>query len=856
MNIASNKKGLLLLALAALLALIAIVRSLAPEPAAMEEISDPGVEELTQIYGSVDASDGSGEGSAEVPATEGEPGIGGQVVQPTGEPARGAAVSATSMDGRVHEAVADSGGMFHFYDLDVDQRYVIEASQLGYGPAIAIGVAVGQTEVRLVLESGREVEGLVTHRDEPVPHAVVHLGGPGTFPQRSVVADSSGRFTVSGLRPGAYEVIATAEGYGSGFGGRMAIDDPEGETLRLDIPVYTTPTTTISVVDSLTSEPVAVAVIAIADGPLHVLSLHEVAEGGVTDVNFLPRGDYFVRVRSPGYLPYEGTVSVSGSGGDLVLPLSRGATIRGSVADTVGNPISHASLTAVVVTTEGARWELRRTHFDDFHRLVRPDGTPFWWSESVFYTDETGRFELSGLPAGAARITVMKSGWATVASNEIRLDPDRVFEPLNLTMEAGRRLRGRVEDGAGGAVSGAFVSARPERVPAWASPVGLTTPRNGVFEIEDLPESVILAVRHPEFAATEVRLEIPETGLDDVIVRLSGEQLPAVRGRLYTSQGAPAVGALIWLMEGESQLPACQATVGADAWFTATHCTAQPERLIASYPDHAPLVAELTDAIEPQDWELPLGGELEILSQRTPVVADVIPSWPLPPAHWHRPQLSLDGWSRDLVRHVPAGSYQVRCTADGHEEGEITVAVQEGERTEAVCPALSRMVEFPIYVVDPQGARVGGAVVFVDRTDPPIRTISDENGRVMVRSRPGIWLDGEAMHEEWGRGYLRFFAHYEEQTNPPRIELGDPIGGDEPEALAEELTAWGVSVVPDGRSLLLESVADQTPAAAVGLRRLDHLLWARPVTEFRYSIGVRRNGELLTFELVREPDGE
>ena len=844
------------MALLALLALIVMVQTLAPDPAVMEEISDPGVEELSQIYGSQDATDGSAEGLAEVPPPIGDPGISGQVVVPSGEPAEGASISATAMDGSVFEAVSDEGGMFHFYDLPADERFVVEASQIGYGPAIAIGVSVGQTQVRLVLESGREVEGLVTHRDEPVPYAVVHLGGPGTFPQRSVVADSAGRFTLAGLRPGSYELIATADGYGSGFGGRMTIDDPEGESLRLDIPVYETPTTSVTVVDAVTEEPVALAVVTVAAGPLYVLSLHKMADGGVTEFNFLPRGEYFVRVRSPGYLPFEEPVSFSGSGGEIVLPLSRGATVRGSVNDTVGNPIPHASLTAVVVSPEGARWELRRTHFDDFHRLVRPDGTPFWWSESIFYTDASGAFELSGLPAGATRVTAMKRGWATVASNELQLEENAIFEPLNLTMEAGRRLRGRVEDGSGGAVSGAYVSARPERVPEWASPVGLTTPRNGIFEMEDLPGTVVLSVRHPDFAATEVRLEIPDTGLDDVIVRLGGEQLPTVRGRLFTSRGAPAVGALIWLMEGESELPACQATVGADAWFTATHCTASPERLIASYPEHAPLVAELTDAAEPQDWELPLGGELEILSQRTPVVADVAPNWPLPPAHWHRPQLSLDGWSRDLVRHVPAGDYHVRCTADGHEEGEVVVTVREGERSEAVCPALSRMVEFPLYVVDPQGARVSGAVVFIDRTDPPIRTLSDENGRVVVRSRPGVWLDGEAMHEEWGRGYLRFFAHYEEQTDPPRIELGEPIGGDDPEALRTELNEWGVSVVPDGRALLVESVADDSSAAAIGLRRLDHVLWARPVTEFRYSVGVQRNGELLTFELVREPDGD
>ncbi|MFT6400105.1 MAG: hypothetical protein ACJAYU_004875, partial [Bradymonadia bacterium] len=685
---ATNKKTLAALTALLIVAVIVLFRSLAPDPAALEDISEPGFEELSQIYGTADAVETSIDGSGQsLPVPDGAA-ISGQVVVPTGEPASGAQVSATATDGAVYEAIADEGGMFQFRGMAADQRFVVEASQDGYGPAIAIGVALGQTQVRLVLESGREVQGLVTSGEEPVPYAVVHLGGPGTFPQRTVIADSAGRFTISGLRPGAYELIATAEGFGSGFGGRMAIDDPEGESLRLDIPVYPTATTEILVIDAVTEEPVALAVVTVASAPLHVLSLHTMADGGLTEMNFLPRGSYFVRVRSPGYLPFEGQIDVSSGGGEIVLPLSRGATIRGRVTDTVGNPLAHVSLTAVVVTEAGARWELRRTHFDDFHRLVRPDGSPFWWSASIFYTDGNGEFTLSGLPAGAARITAMKRGWATTASNELQLQENTVYEALNLTMETGRTLRGRVEDGAGGAISGAYVSARPERVPQWASPVGLTTPRNGIFEIDDLPGSILLSVRHPDFAATELRLEIPESGLDDVIVRLSGEQLPTIRGRLFTSRGAPAVGALIWLMEGESALPACQATVGADAWFTATQCTATPDRLVASYPEHAPLIAALVDAAEPQDWELPLGGEMEVLSQRTPVVVNVEPNWQLPPAHWHRPQLSLDAWSRDRVQHVPAGEYEVTCTADGHEGEVIVVSVTDGEWVEAVCPAL------------------------------------------------------------------------------------------------------------------------------------------------------------------------
>ncbi|MCB9506166.1 MAG: carboxypeptidase regulatory-like domain-containing protein [Myxococcales bacterium] len=850
-----SRRALVLLGVLGALVVALAVARMRTRPAALDSAPPLGSEALTQIYGGSDAADGPESPADTDPrAVARADAIVGQVVLPSGEPAASAVVTATAVDAAPPMSVTtDAGGMFELSGATPGTRYAVEASLAGYGPAIVIGAAPGQPALRLVLQSGRQIHGIVTRGHEPVPSAVVHVGGPGVFPQRSVVADSRGQFSISGLRAGRYEIAATATGAGSGFGGRVVLDDSDAVPTPLDLPVYDAPVIPLEIVDAVSREPVVMAVVTFAESSLHVLALSVIADGGFAEVSYLPRGDYAVRVRSPGYMPYEGTLRVSPAGGPQTIALSRGAAILGHVRDGVGNPVAGVELSALVVTDAGARWELQHTLFEDFHRLVRPDGTPFWLPVVGFGTDAAGAFQLSGLPPGTARVVASAPGFATAVSNEIRLELDQTYQPLDLVLEPGRRVRGRVEDSGGGAVSGALVSARAPHVPAWAAPVGAATPTTGVFDIADVGSEIVLTVRHPDFAPTELPLTVPPEGLDGVIVRLSGRQLATMSGRMFTSRGAPAVGALVWLMRGASPLPVCQATVDADGWFRAAHCTAAPERLIASYAEHAPLLVDLGGDLEPRDWELPLGGEIEVLSQRNPVVVSVESLANIPAAHWLPPQLSLQRWSRERLRHVAAGGYRVRCASDGYDDGVVTVTVADGARVEALCPAPVRMVEFPLVVVDPQGAPVANAVVWVDRTDPPLRTVTDSTGRVLVRSRPGIWLDGEAMHESWGRGFLRFYAFYEAQTDPPRIVLDQRIGGDDPAAMIELLAGWGVDVAADGRSIVVAGVRDQTPAAGTGIRRLDQLLWARPINEFRLSVGARRDGDLLTYELVREP---
>jgi len=847
-----NRRLIVLIGLLIVLLSAVIVSRLRPRPELLPTVPERGAEALDQIYGGRDASDSADSQPAEARTTARPDTISGRAVLPSGEPAVGALVTLAG-PGEVEpvHVTADSGGMFEAI-VGPGQVYAIEASLHGFGPAILVGVSAGKAGITLALTSGRAVQGTVQRGGSPVAGATVHLGGPGVFPQRTVSADATGRFTVSGLRPGTYEYFVTASGAGTGFGGRLAVDDP-GDVPSLNIELLEAPTLRVDVVDATSGEPVPLAVLSVAERSMHVVAASAQIDGGRYDIDYLPRGDYVVRVRAPGYMPYEAALRVPAADGDVPVRLSRGGEVRGRVSDPAGNPVPGAAVSVVIEATSGARWEIERAMFDDFHRLVRPDGVAFWMPTAGFATDAQGQFIVQGLPAGVARVVARSPGAAPAVSNPFEVALDQVYEPVNLTLGTARRVRGRVEDAGGGAVGGAFVSARDARLPAWSESVTVTSSPSGGFDIGDLGPDVVLTVRHPDFAPTEVPLALPPEGLDGVIVRLAGHLHTVLSGRLFTSRGAPAVGGLVWLMNGASALPACQATVGADGWFRATNCSAPPERLVASYPDHAPLLAEIGGDLEPRDWQLALGGELEVLSQRAPVVVSVQPAFLLPAAHWPPRELSMQRWSRERLRFLAPGVYNVRCATDGFDTGAVEATVIAGQRVEATCPNVARMVELPLVVVDPQGAPVPDAIVWVDRTDPPVRALSDARGRVTVRTRPGAWLDAEAMHEAWGRGFLRFYAYYEPQGEPDRVVLNEPVGGTNPDAMLDMLAEWGVVAAADGRAIVIDRARDRTPAAGVGFRRLDRLLWARETSPQRLNVGVRRDGDLLTFDLTREP---
>lgn len=772
----------------------------------------------------------------------------GQVVKPNGEPAVGVTVIVQAPGHEdPWEATTDVGGMFRFDELPL-LLYAVEASLDGYGPAFVIGVVPGGAPLRLVLQTGRELNGQLLRKGDVVAHGIVHVGGPGLFPQRAQAAEANGRFRVAGLRAGTYETIAVAPGVSSGFVDNIAVDSDGRADIQLEM--LLAPRVDVRVHDRKTGQPIEAGVITIATRPFHVLALHALISEGEAIIDFLPPGEYWIRVRAPGYKSHEGRFWVTAAGGAIDLALSQGATVSGHVVDQAGNPIAGATMRAVVETTTGGRFDLNSASFEVFHRLARPNGTPFWWPTSDYVTDARGRFEISGIPAGSAVIVGRREGYATGMSPSLAVQHDQHYGDLRIVLERGRQLRGRVENAAGAPVAGAAVSAVASSLPAWVGGRSLITDRSGAFLFRELPGSVRLSVRHPDFGVSTQTLDLGERGLDDHIVRLSNHHEHEYTGRVLTTQKGPAVGARVWVMSGASSIPSCTAVTDARGHFQAQQCSARAERIIISHDQYAPLLADIVDPSSPVDWVLRAGGQIDVVAQRHAALVGVEAEFFLPLEAWKRPVFELERWHRHTLTHLAPGSYRVICTVDGYAPASIDVTVVADQRVEAVCPIPHRVAAQDIAVVDLQGAPVAGAELWIEGLGAPLRVTTSAQGRVRVEGAPGRWIRIHATHESWGEGEGAVQLP-REAAEPYRLVLADPIGGKNQDAFLRMLESWGIHAAKDHRSILIDDTQRGSPAAGIGLQRGDKILWARPQGESRLSVGVRRRNEVVLHELVR-----
>jgi protocatechuate 3,4-dioxygenase beta subunit len=776
--------------------------------------------------------------------------IRGQVLRPNGEPASQCRVVLQAVgQSTQRETSTDAAGSFTFGDLGGGQ-YVIEASRDDYGPAMAVGVQPGGSPLRLVLQAGRELSGVVLFNNEPVPRATIHLGGVGVYPPRVVTSDATGQYRVPGVRPGTYRAIVASTGAGSGFEGPIVVPaDASSEAIRYDFNLRPASTFTLSVVDRGNGAVVPGAQLTVADGPLHIVRLNIDAGDGAVAVDYLPNGYYFVIVNAPGYQPHTERLFVNGS--DQRISLPDGTRLTGTVVNAAGTALQGVRVSAIVTGANGSRNTIGGADPGSGLRQVGPAGNVFWSEPDSYVTDANGRFSISGVPPSDVIIRATHPDFSATLSSTLTVTSGQDIDGIRIVLVQGRSIRGRIENIAGAAVSDAVITVRHPDVPNWVDAARVRTDSTGIFRFDRVGEIASVRVQHSDFEPMEFDVEIPEGGLDNVSIRLSRRQSESFSGRVFRPDGGAAVGATVWVMSDHNDVPLCRATVDEDAWFNALRCSARPERIIVINDGDAPLVADVGESRAPRDWTLPRGGEIDVVSQRAPVDVLVEPMFALPANLWTRPQFRTDRWTRTRLERLPPGQYTVRCTSDGATPGELQVEVREGGRVEAACPWMSPLTPLRIYVIDHMGAPVRGAVIFVDGVTPAIRTETNGEGFITVEAPPNTWLRAEAFHEGWGQGRNSIYVPYEVPTDAPRITLDSAIGGTDTDAFRDQLADWGINAVEDNRSIIIDTIERESPAGSLGIRRGDKVLWFRGISELRSSLGVRREGQLLTFDVIR-----
>lgn len=252
----------------------------------------------------------------------------------------------------------------------------------------------------------------------------------------------------------------------------------------------------------------------------------------------LPAGTFDVELKGPGRAPrLLPAVDPSGEGrdngepldlGDLVL--SPGVALEGRVVGPDGGPVGEAEILV-----------------GDFVPGIGGDEEPPpGLDRREATTDDHGRFVVEDLPPGR-RVTVWAKGPGHLPATVRGVEPP-TEAPLEIRLQRGVRLFGRVVDPEGSPVSRAWVRAwaRLEsdrgRLDVWSE--SRETAEDGLFDFDAVPRAeVSLRVIAHRLAPADLRGLSTESGEDVGPVEIRLETGAVVEGRVLDPTGAPVAGA-------------------------------------------------------------------------------------------------------------------------------------------------------------------------------------------------------------------------------------------------------------------------------------------------------------------------
>lgn len=391
---------------------------------------------------------------------------------------------------------------------------------------IALAGAPGEAEVILdVPETGGTVTGRMydAETNEPVEGALADAfpRGGGTTQGRSVRSDSDGRYRITGLDDGWYNIRQTrVAGYPEQGPGRLRLVKVTADEPIEDVDFAYEPGIRVAgTVTDAGGRPVAEARVGALVGRVGNAEHARSQSDGSFEVFVLPRGDslpksaetLFVQAHT-GKLESElvGPLTVTEEGiEEVVLPLvrARESSISGTVVDPDDRPL------------EGVTVNLDRGT-SDYLVGIAPSRT-----------DADGRFSISGLAADSYGILLTARGVAVHSLDDeiLRIDLSEAEMVTNLRLvfgedKGGLAIAGRVTDTAGQPIELVEISAQGHKVRQKAR-----SATDGSFRITGLEEGrYFLSAHHVDGnsnAATYSPVSLPgvRAGSEDVKIVLHGK---------------------------------------------------------------------------------------------------------------------------------------------------------------------------------------------------------------------------------------------------------------------------------------------------------------------------------------------
>ena len=491
-------------------------------------------------------------------------GFRGRVRETGGQGLVGARVIAVALPsgGEVRvDRVETTSGPDGVYELDVlvpGMRYFLEAAHPDHAPAGTFVVATtGFLQRDLVLEASGRVQGVIREAEtgKPVPYAEVTLasGSLAGVSPLSATADGDGKYVFPHAHPGpvllflarAPGFVQTDEADLKGLGGLVV---EAGGLLEIDRELVAGGEVTGTVTD-LAGRAVPYATVGLTERRARWRGERTTTTDlqGAWRLAGIRAGEHVLRVDATGFAPLVEDADVKVVMPDPPGPIVRdvqlddGAVLTGQVRTEEKAPVSGA---VVRVEVDGDR--RARERVAGRQAVTHPDGS----------------YRLGGLPSDVAiTLVVQHASHAAARQGPIRLLAGQV-RTVDVTLDQGARLVGRVEDPDGRQIEGARVRwgvVRPEdegelrdafRADALLGTRSISTDAAGTFAIEGLEPGRHVVKIEREGYGTWYRhdIAVPQDGDPAPVVAVLPPAM-AIEGVVRGESGSVAVGAFVYARE-------------------------------------------------------------------------------------------------------------------------------------------------------------------------------------------------------------------------------------------------------------------------------------------------------------------
>ena len=364
------------------------------------------------------------------------------------------------------------------------------------------------------------LEGQVLDRDDkPVKGATVTIS---SNPERTATSEGDGSFHFDKLVGRTYALRARA---GNQVGGPV-MHKLTGASDPVVLRLHAGGEVVVTVVTEANA-PVSGATVQLRSSDLQT----EVSDGdGVARFEGVASGSLAVVAFAPGYGPTRQLVQLPDAENARVtsrVVLNPGAAISGRVIDSKGQPVANAKVLPIDAAT---LYSLMSRHLD------------------AEVTDKKGEFTIDAVAAGTYRLNVKHDDHAPKSSDPITIDGSTPTTGIEIVLEAGGTIKGRVVTSDQQPVAWASVRVGQDVVNQLGGGVEqrqVTTDEQGKFTMKGLPRKKLAAVAMGEVASSEVTPVDLSGAADAVDLLLVMSIEGTISGTVVDSAGEPIAEAQV-----------------------------------------------------------------------------------------------------------------------------------------------------------------------------------------------------------------------------------------------------------------------------------------------------------------------